>query len=82
MILGIYVVTWHCFSGLETPRACSTAGASLWQLVPGAVRARHLLKMPDAAANGSGKTSTTTLTLPDVPPEDSLLHIVLNTLRS
>ena len=34
--------------------------------------------MPDAATDGSGyKTSTRTIVLPDVPPEDSLLHVVL-----
>ena len=34
--------------------------------------------MPDPATDGSGrKTGTRTIVLPDVPPEDSLLHIVL-----
>ena len=35
--------------------------------------------MPDSATDGSGTTSshTSTLTLPDVPPEGSLKHVVL-----
>ena len=34
--------------------------------------------MPDSATDGSGlKSSTRTITLPDVPPEGSLLHVVL-----
>ena len=34
--------------------------------------------MPDAATDGPGrKSSMRTITLPDVPPEDSLLHVVL-----